>query len=95
MASSWLVVNLMMMEIGTDFVFYLTGTRVIVGLNFGGNNVSMALRQTQSILKAFDSPAVRNSNIVLEAIEFGNEPDLYPNNGLRAKTYNSAQYTRE
>jgi hypothetical protein len=68
---------------------------VIWGLNLGKNNLTAAFLEAKSLLKAFASPAVTHAGISLDAIEIGNEPDLYPNNGARPKNYTSTQYVNE
>ncbi|KAF8659043.1 hypothetical protein AX16_001916 [Volvariella volvacea WC 439] len=82
-------------EIVVGDAFYQTAYTCNLGCKPWGNNVTAAYLQAQSILKAFSSPAVRDANIVLDAITFGNEPDLYRNNGLRSSNYSSQQYTQE
>jgi hypothetical protein len=72
-----------------------TDTHVIWGLNLGQNNLSAAFLEAQALTKAFASPPIKNAGIVLDAIEIGNEADLYSNNGLRPKTFTSAQYVTE
>ena len=63
-----------------------TGTRVIWGVPFGQGNITAAYLETQSILKAFGSPAVQQQGISLEFLEIGNEADLYAHHGLRNST---------
>ncbi|KAG6879675.1 hypothetical protein C0992_012973 [Termitomyces sp. T32_za158] len=58
-------------------------------------NLTTAFLQAKSIVRAFSSSAIRNAGIVLDAIEIGNEADLYRNNGARARSYNIAQYVKE
>ncbi|KAF9048430.1 glycoside hydrolase family 79 protein [Panaeolus papilionaceus] len=70
-------------------------THVIWGLNLGQNNLTSPFLNVKSLIKAFSTPAIRDAGIVLDAIEIGNEPDLYSNNGARPKTYTSAQYVNE
>ncbi|KAG6864970.1 hypothetical protein C0991_005877 [Blastosporella zonata] len=72
-----------------------TDTHVTWGLNFGQFNLSTAFLEAKSILKAFSSSAVRNAGIMLDAIEIGNEADLYHNNGARPSTYSVTQYVKE
>jgi hypothetical protein len=72
------------------------GTRVIWGVNFGQSNITAAFLETQSIRKAFDSPAVQNQNISLEFLEIGNEADLYGKHGARdASTWNVDLYLEQ
>ncbi|KIM40526.1 glycoside hydrolase family 79 protein [Hebeloma cylindrosporum] len=70
-------------------------THVIWGLNLGQNNLTAAFLEAKSLVEAFASPAVKNVGITLDAIEIGNEADLYMNNGARPKTYTSTQYVKE
>ncbi|GLB40604.1 putative glycosyl hydrolase family 79 C-terminal beta domain [Lyophyllum shimeji] len=67
-------------------------THVTWGVNLGSNNITAAVLETRSIVKAFSSPEIKRAGIVLDYLEMGNEPDLYKNNGLRAKNYTSAQW---
>ncbi|RDB31001.1 Beta-glucuronidase [Hypsizygus marmoreus] len=75
--------------------FLPPNTRVTWGLNLGQNNLTAAFLEAKSIIKAFSSPAIRNSGIVLDAIEIGNEADLYLSNGARPRTYSIPQYVKE
>ncbi|KAF5382078.1 hypothetical protein D9615_004232 [Tricholomella constricta] len=73
--------------------FLPPNTRVIWGLNLGQNNLTTAFLEAKSIVRAFSSSAVKDMGIVLDAIEIGNEADLYRNNGARPRTYNATQWT--
>ncbi|KAF8061826.1 glycoside hydrolase family 79 protein [Lyophyllum atratum] len=75
--------------------FLPPNTHVIWGLNFGQNNLTTAFLEARSIVKAFASPAITGANIVLDAIEIGNEADLYRNNGARPSSYSITQYVKE
>ncbi|KAJ6513350.1 glycoside hydrolase family 79 protein [Mycena sanguinolenta] len=75
--------------------FLPSGTGVTWGVNFGGQNLTAVFLETKAILAAFASPAVKNAGITLDFLELGNEADLYNGNGLRASTYNVAQYTTQ
>ncbi|TFK95850.1 hypothetical protein BDV98DRAFT_659521 [Pterulicium gracile] len=55
-------------------------------------NFTAAYLMTQSIAKAFRSPAVKNKGIVLDFVEIGNEPNLYALNGLRGLKHNVSDY---
>ncbi|KAG6909980.1 hypothetical protein DXG01_013980 [Tephrocybe rancida] len=57
------------------------GTHVTWGVNLGQNNLTAAVLETASIVKAFSSPQIKGAGIVLDYLEIGNEPDLYRNNG--------------
>ncbi|KAG5635923.1 hypothetical protein H0H81_009664 [Sphagnurus paluster] len=70
-------------------------THVTWGVNLGQNNMSTAFLEAKSIMKAFSSFAIKDAGIVLDAIEIGNEADLYSGHGLRPKTYDIAQYIQE
>ncbi|KAI0915487.1 hypothetical protein AcV5_003693 [Taiwanofungus camphoratus] len=59
------------------------GTHMVWGVNLGFNNVTNAVNMAKAIVRAFSLPSVKNSGVVLERIEVGNEADLYGNNGLR------------
>lgn len=66
---------------------------MIWGVNLGANNVTNAVIEAQAIRKAFQSGgAAANAGIILDAIEIGNEADLYKNNGLRGSGWNVDQY---
>ncbi|KAG6900580.1 hypothetical protein C0993_008297 [Termitomyces sp. T159_Od127] len=75
--------------------FLPPNTRVTWGLNLGQFNLTTAFLEAKSIVKAFSSSAIRNAGIVLDAIEIGNEADLYRNNGARPRSYNIGQYVKE
>ncbi|KAE9403649.1 hypothetical protein BT96DRAFT_936280 [Gymnopus androsaceus JB14] len=75
--------------------YLLPGTEVTWGVNLGQNNITAALLEASSIFRAFSSPKVVKRNITLRHLEIGNEPDLYMNNGHRAKNYNVTQYIAE
>lgn len=64
------------------------------GVNFGANNVTVAIAEAKSILKAFASSAVASSGVVLDFIEIGNEPDLY-GGGKRTGTWNVQTYVTQ
>ncbi|KAG6910003.1 hypothetical protein DXG01_014003 [Tephrocybe rancida] len=75
--------------------FLPPNTHVTWGLNFGQFNLTTAFLEAKSIAKAFSSAAILNAGIVLDAIEIGNEADLYRNNGARPGTYSVTQYVQE
>lgn len=64
-------------------------------MNLKQNNLLVTLLEAIAIIKAFSSPSIKNAGIVLEAIEVGNEPDLYPYNGGRHSPYTTRQYVSE
>ncbi|TFY74559.1 hypothetical protein EWM64_g9455 [Hericium alpestre] len=69
------------------------GTEVIWGVNFGTDNLTAAFLETQAIVQAFTSPAMKTAGVTLQAMEIGNEADLYGNNGHRNSSFNAQQYT--
>ncbi|KAF9472125.1 glycoside hydrolase family 79 protein [Pholiota conissans] len=75
--------------------FLPPNTHVTWGLNLGQNNLTAAVLEAKSLAKAFSSPSIKSAGIILDAIEIGNEVDLYSNNGLRPKSYTSTQYVKE
>lgn len=69
------------------------GTHVIWGVNLGSNNVTAAFLEARAIKSAFQSSEVIGKGITLEAVEIGNEADLYGNNGHRdPSTWNIHEY---
>ncbi|KAI0787956.1 hypothetical protein C8Q74DRAFT_1315715 [Fomes fomentarius] len=72
--------------------FLPSGTHMTWGVNFGADNVTNAVNMAKSIIKAFDTPSVIDSGVVLDLIEVGNEADLYRNNGLRPSSFSVNQY---
>lgn len=48
-----------------------------------------------AICTAFTSSAVTDAGVTLQAIEIGNEADLYKNNGLRNSSYSISNYVPE
>ncbi|KAJ7674198.1 hypothetical protein B0H17DRAFT_1208221 [Mycena rosella] len=51
--------------------------------------------ETQAIITAFASPALKNAGITLDFLELGHEADFYNANGDRASNYSVSQYTAE
>ena len=72
-----------------------TDTHVIWGLNLGQYNLSAAFLEAKALVKAFESSSIKNAGVVLEAIEIGNEADLYSHNGARSKDFTSREYVAE
>ncbi|KAH9999196.1 glycoside hydrolase family 79 protein [Russula compacta] len=85
--------------VGTNFYRLASllpnGTSVIWGVNFGQNNLTAAFLQATAIANVFTSACFQNSNITLEAIEIGNEADLYINHGARNSSFNVQQYVSQ
>ena len=73
-------------------ILLFSGTPVIWGVNFGENNLTAALLEATAIANAFASDAFQELDITLEAIEIGNEADLYISNGARPSSFNVQQY---
>jgi hypothetical protein len=61
------------------------GAKFTLGVNLGSDNVSLATEQAQAYVANMPTGS-------LEAIEIGNEPDLYAGNGDRPTTYTFADY---
>ena len=74
--------------------FLPSGTHMTWGVNFGGNNVTVATAEAQSIIKAFQSSPVIAAGITLDFIELGNEPDLY-GGSKRTGTWNIQTYVTQ
>jgi hypothetical protein len=70
-------------------------TKIIGGVNFGQNNLTAASLEASAIANAFTSAAFRDAKITLEAIEIGNEADLYTSNGARNSSFNVQQYVAQ
>jgi hypothetical protein len=75
--------------------FLPKNTHVIWGLNLGQNNLSAAFLEAKALVNAFNSSPIKDACIVLEAIEIGNEADLYSHNGARPKNFTSTEYVAE
>ena len=71
-----------------------TGTQVIWGVNLGMDNLSAAYLEATALAQAFALPEMQQAGVTLEAIEIGNEPDLYLHHGLR-RYWNPAEYVKE
>jgi hypothetical protein len=62
--------------------------RFILGVNLGSDNTSLAVAQTQSYVSQMPAGSI-------DALEIGNEPDLYHLNGLRPSTYTFEDYLND
>jgi hypothetical protein len=71
-----------------------TDTSVIWGVNLKQANITTALLEAVAIVNAFSSSSFKEAGIQLEAIEVGNEADLYPRIDARSSTYDT-QYVSE
>jgi hypothetical protein len=56
------------------------------GLNLGANNLTNAYLMAKSIIKAFNSAAVKNKGIVLDFLEIGNECEPF------SQFFNTSRY---
>jgi Glycosyl hydrolase family 79 C-terminal beta domain len=61
------------------------GAKFTLGVNLGSDNVQLALDQARNYVDNMPKGS-------LNAIEVGNEPDLYYENGLRSSSYNFNDY---
>jgi hypothetical protein len=73
-------------------LFLFAGTPVTWGVDFGQLNLTAAHFEATAIACAFASQAFADSQVILEAIEIGNEADLYTTNGDRNSSFNVQQY---
>ncbi len=62
-----------------------TGAKFTLGVNLGSDNVQLAVDQARHYVSNMPAGS-------LEAIEIGNEPDLYSENGLRPSGYTFSDY---
>jgi hypothetical protein len=62
-----------------------TGAKFTLGVNLGSDNVQLAVDQARNYASNMPPGS-------LEAIEIGNEPDLYSKNGLRSSSYTFSGY---
>ncbi|KAF8274835.1 hypothetical protein EI94DRAFT_1713164 [Lactarius quietus] len=69
-----------------------SGTAVTWGVNFGQLNLTAASLEATAIACAFASQSFKDSDVILEAIEIGNEADLYISHGDRNSSFNVQQY---
>ncbi|THH14807.1 hypothetical protein EW146_g5586 [Bondarzewia mesenterica] len=58
----------------------LEGTQVVWGVNLRQANLTAAFLEARAIAQAFASSEVKGAGVTLNAIEVGNEADLYPGN---------------
>jgi len=61
------------------------GTRFSLGVNLGSDNVDLAVDQANAFVSQMPAGS-------LDAIEIGNEPDMYVFNGIRPSPYTFADY---
>jgi hypothetical protein len=64
------------------------GNQFELGVNMGADNVNLAVDQATNFVANMPAGSI-------SAIEIGNEPDLYHQNGLRASTYDFADYLQD
>ncbi len=65
------------------------------GLYLGANNLTKAILEVKSLVKAFANKEVKAAGVTLDHIELGNEPDLHRNNGLCSPNCTAADFTAE
>lgn len=63
------------------------GTEVIWGVNLRDFNITAASLEARAIAQAFASSAVKDAGVTLQAIEVGNEADLYRFSGFNVSGY--------
>ncbi len=76
-------------------MYCFSGTRVTWGVNFGQLNLTAASLEATAIANAFASQCFKDLDVTLEAIEIGNEADLYKNHGVRNSSFNVRQYVSQ
>jgi hypothetical protein len=64
------------------------GNEFELGVNLGAANVNLAMDQTNNFVANMPTGSIN-------AIEIGNEPDLYYQNGLRSSNYEFADYVQD
>jgi hypothetical protein len=69
-------------------LYFDTGADFILGVNLGAQNVSLATDQARAYVGGMPAGS-------LQAIEIGNEPDLYHDNGHRASSYAYPDFANE
>lgn len=74
----------------------MLGTHVVWGVNLLSGNVTNAVAMAKSIVKAFSvgGPA-HTAGVSLDAIQIGNEPDLYVRHGFRPSSWNISSYVEQ
>ncbi|KAK2465563.1 hypothetical protein APHAL10511_002455 [Amanita phalloides] len=70
-------------------------THIIWGVNLGQRNISAATHEARAIFKAFSTDAFKDAGLVLDAIEIGNEADLYKLHHGRPSDYSISDYLHE
>jgi len=70
-------------------------TRVIWRFNLRQNNLTTTFLAAKALLKAFSEPNIANAGIRLEAIQIGNEADLFVNNRMRSEGYDEVAYVKQ
>lgn len=72
------------------------GTHMIWGINFGSDNIDNAVNMASAIKDVFEEGSPTSMNgVVLDAIEIGNEADLYARHGNRSSGYDIEEYMTE
>lgn len=66
---------------------FSTGTNVIWGVNLRDFNLTAASLEAHAIATAFASQSMKDAGVTLQAIEIGNEADLYGFAGFDVESY--------
>lgn len=93
--NSFLLVSCTHSQTGSMNIMPCSGTPVTWGINLGENNLTVASLMAKSVMRAFESDAIKNAGITLDFLEIGNEPDLYGSNGHRPAGYSVSDYVPE
>lgn len=87
------------MWIGGDFYavakFLPENTRLTHALNFASVDDLRGFWQLATIVTTFDSTDMKKAKVTLDAIEVGNEPDMYGHNGAKPSKYGVSEYLSE
>ncbi|KAI0355952.1 glycoside hydrolase family 79 protein [Trametes cingulata] len=75
--------------------FLPSGTRTVWGVNLGADNTTNAANIARAVIRAFRSPEVKASGVVLARFEVGNEPDIYNFTGLRTGDWTPEMYIEQ
>ena len=70
-------------------------TRLIHGLNFASIDDLRGFWQLAAIITTFDSTDMKKAKVTLDAIEVGNEPDMYGVKGPKPSRYGVIEYLKE
>ena len=74
-------------SLSPSYISRLIDSSVTWGVDFKHKHLTAAVLEAVAIVNAFSSSSFKDAGVVLEAIETGNEPDLYASNGGRPSPY--------